>query len=131
MVTGIILYFVISLILVPIFTKLQKKYKNHGGRLLVLFIVVITSIGIITPILPLVTSINNVIGDAEAIHSYGNIGTLYYDSHTDTYFMAECNNWKIINMYERVDIDYELGKSIHDAKDLIESSEYMISYMIK
>ena len=131
MITGIILYFVIAISLVLLFTKLQKKYKNRGGTLLILFFVLIMVICIVTTFLPVAISNRTIIGDSEIIHEYHDIGTLYYDSHTDTYFIGQFSPWNIIKMWTRVDIDYELGKSIHDAKDLINSSEDIFISMIK
>ena len=131
MVISIILYFVLSCIIGCIVTKYQKKYPNKSIKIFCIFLVALLLIGFFVMIVPIVIGNNILTENCVKVHSYENIGTLYYDRYIDEYFIAYCNNWSIINMWSRIVVDYDLGQSVHIAENLISSSEEPISIIVK
>lgn len=131
MITSILLFIIVSFITVPITIKYQKKYPDKSVNIFGIFLITILVIGIIVMILPSAISNNIITDDCITVHSYANIGKLYYDPCNNEYFIADCNNWNIFNMWSKIIIDYDLGQSIYTAENIIATSEETIFTIVK
>jgi len=131
MMTGIILFFILAFLSVPVFTLIKNKYYAHSWIISTIYVIFIIVLAILITFLPILISHYIVIGDAKSIYVYDESGTLYYDSDENIYFYSEVSEWEYPHMVNRVNIEYELGKNIHSAAHLIENSEYIFNSMIE
>jgi hypothetical protein len=125
MVLSIIIFVVVAFSTMPIFVSNLTAYSanrnnKRGRNIAILWGVFILVFGTVLIVFYPVQS-NRVIDDSLEVTTVGG-KTIYYDAECNDYFIVKDKIWNIFDSYERVYIDYDLGKGI--SENIKEYKEY-------
>jgi len=124
MITKIILYIISIIIMIRILSKKCKKYLILLCGVILLSIIIILASST-------ENDLNSLVGDAELIGTYENLGTIYYDENDNMYFVINVNPWNLFESFKKTDIDYNLGEIAHIASHITNEMENLIESYYK
>ena len=119
MVIRIILYFILGLIGIRVFSKQIKKH-------IFLLIIIAALAAFIMIAAPAMNDLNNITNNAELVGTYDCIGSVYYDQNDNMYFVISVNPWNVLESYKKVAIDTNVGEIIHIASHITDDIEDFI-----